>query len=348
MATIDDIAAAANVSNTTVSNVINGKTKRVSSATVERVNKIISELGYVPNMSARALVSNSSKVVALIHLERVPKSMDFLDDPFTSRLASAVELALRESGYYLMLRTVSDADDLLAFLRHWNVDGLFLTGVFEDDEICSALRSINKPIVLCDSYLSDYGNMVNVGLKDVEGARLATRCLISAGHTRIAFASPPVRPGGVVEKRLLGYKQTLEESGIPFDSKLLFVSEFSTQEASRLGASIAMRGDITAVFATADLLAAGIMAGIRLSGKRVPDDFSIVGFDDLNWCLLTSPNLTTVRQNTRLKGQLAADLMVSMLENGVATAQNITLPVYLVERASVKTLKVTASPSKKL
>jgi len=333
--TIDDIARAAKVSSTTVSNVINGRSSRVSPATKARVNSIIAEMGYVPNMSARALVSQSSKVVALVNYFRTTTNAAF-DDPFISRLTNAVECTLRENGYYLMLRSVSDADELQSFLQNWNVDGLFLTGVYEGDELYTTLRNINKPIVLTDSYLSDYGNMANVGLQDFEGAMLATNHLLKNGHTRIAFCSPPIKSGGVDDMRLKGHCEALKTAGVTFDPTLSFTSDFSAKAAGRIGRAIAARNDITAIFATADLIAAGVMAGIRDGGKTVPNDYSIIGFDDLDWCRLMHPSLTTVRQNTQLKGQLAADLMVSMLENESA-AQNVMLPVHLVERESVRT-----------
>lgn len=338
MTTIDDIARAAHVSNTTVSNVINGKTKRVSQDTIDRINDIIRETGYVPNMSARALATRNSKVVTLISHLDPEKSGDFLDDPFLTHFISAVENTLRESGYYLMLRTISGSDDLLKFLSNWNVDGLFLTGLFEDEDLYATLSGLDKPIVLSDSYLSDYGKMVNVGLQDEEGGLLATRYLIAAGHRRIIFAGPPMHRGGVVEKRLEGYKTALAEADIDFDPTLVYESEFRTRDTIALGEWIAKRADVTAVFATADILAAGIMSGLRQSGKRVPDDISIIGFDDLDWCRLTSPMLTTVHQNTHRKGQLAADLMVSLLEGGHVIERNITLPVHLVERESVSVI----------
>ncbi|MCL2378625.1 MAG: LacI family transcriptional regulator [Defluviitaleaceae bacterium] len=334
MITIADIANAANVSPTTVSNVLNGRTNRVSASTLERVSRITEELGYIPNMSARALASQSSKVVALVNYLHTITDSSF-DDPFISHLTNAVEHTLRESGYYLMLRTISDANELCFFLQNWSVDGLFLAGVFEDDGLYPTLRNINKPIVLCDSYLENYGNMANIGLQDLEGAKLATQHLIKHGHKRIAFCSPPYRPVGVISMRLQGYMQALEEANIPYDNSLVITSGFSAANAGKAGRAIAQRNDVTAIFATSDWLAAGLMAGIRSNGKSIPDDYSIIGFDDLNVCQLTFPRLTTIRQNTRLKGQLAADMMVSMLENGTVE-QNTTLPVYLVERDSVR------------
>lgn len=339
MVTIETVASRAKVSTTTVSNVINGKTKRVSQATIKRVQAIIRETGYSPNMSARALSTRNSKVVALISHMDPEKSGDFMDDPFMTRFISAVESTLREKGYYIMLRTIGSQEDLRKFLANWNIDGLFFTGLFEDDDLYIALKEMEKPIVLADSYLSDYGSMFNVGLDDVQGGLLATRYLIQKGHERIVFAGPPIHAGGVVEKRLEGYKAALNEANIPFDAKLVRESEFKTRDTLALGASIAMQKDVTAVFATADVMAAGIMAGIRQGGRRVPEEISIMGFDDLNWCQLTSPGLTTIHQNMRRKGQLAADLMVTLLEGGRVKEHNIILSVHLVERESVCSLQ---------
>lgn len=335
MVTIDDIAAKAGVSNTTVSNVIHGRTKRVSQITIDKINAIIKETGYVPNMSARALASRSSKVVALIsHLDS-KKSGNFLEDPFHNTFIGAAERALRENGYYLMVRAVENSADMSSFLRNWNVDGLFLTGVLEDEDILPVLRELKLPVVLSDSYLTDYGHLANIGLQDFEGGRLATEHLIQYGHKRIAFAGPPIRGDGVVQKRLEGYKAALAEAEIPFDATLVFEKEFSTSGTMQLGEHLAKMQDATAVFATADVMAAGIMSGLQQTGMRVPQDFSVVGFDDINWCRLTMPMLTTIHQDAAQKGQLAAEFMTHLLEGEPLREHRVVLPVHLVSRGSV-------------
>lgn len=335
MVTIEDIAREAGVSATTVSNVIHGRTNRVSSNTVDLINEIIHKRGYVPNLSARAMKTRSSKVVALInHLE--PRDQQrFMSDPFFMNLTGAVEKALREKGYFLMIRAISDPEDLLAFLRNWNVEGVFMPGLFEDEPFYQTLRTLNLPVVLTDSYVSDWGNMVNIGLQDFEGARLATEHLISKGHRRIAFAGPAVKAGGVVERRLLGYRKALEEHGIPFDTSLVFECDFSTSKMIVMGKKLAKRKDITAVFATADMLAAGLMSGLQHAGRMVPKDISIVGFDDINWARMTMPMLTTIHQDAEEKGRLAAKCMIRLLEHKSIENRNQTLPVQLIERESV-------------
>lgn len=336
MVTIEDIAKEAGVSATTVSNVIHGRTNKVSAYTVDLINEIIRERGYVPNLSARAMKTRSSKVVALInHLESRDQEK-FMSDPFFMDLTSAVEKALRERGYFLMIRAISESEDLLAFLRNWNVEGVFMPGLFEDEPFYQTLLDLKLPVVLTDSYVSNLGHMTNIGLQDFEGGRIATEHLVQNGHKRIVFAGPKVKTGGVVEQRLLGYKQALADNGIPFDPSLVYECEFSTTKMMELGGALAKREDITAVFATADILAAGIMSGLQQAGRMVPRDISIVGFDDINWARMTMPMLTTVHQDAVKKGRLAAECMIRLLEGESNQLQNRVLPVQLVERHSVR------------
>lgn len=338
MVTIEDIAREAGVSATTVSNVIHGRTNKVSGNTVDLINEIISRRGYVPNLSARAMKTRSSKVVALInHLESRDQEK-FMSDPFFMDLTSAVEKALRERGYFLMIRAISESEELLAFLRNWNIEGVFIPGLFENEPFYPLLQTLHMPVVLTDSYIPDLGSMVNIGLQDLEGGRLATNHLIENGHRRIAFAGPVVKPGGVLDQRLMGYKQALSEHGIPFDESLLFSCEFSTTKMISLGKELAQRRDITAVFATADLLAAGIMSGLQQNGRMVPRDISVVGFDDINWCRMTMPMLTTIHQDAVKKGRMAADCMIRLLEGDAVPLRNQILPVHLVSRDSVRRL----------
>ncbi|HHX13085.1 MAG TPA: LacI family transcriptional regulator, partial [Clostridiales bacterium] len=167
MTTIKDIAQAAGVSCTTVSNVIHGRSGRVSAETISRINEAIDTMGYVPNMSARSLVSSSSKVIGIISHLAPHNNESIVEDPFHSAFIGSIERTLSDNGYYLMLRTVQTSSELLAFLRNWNVDGLFFTGVFQD-EFFEVLEKLEIPIVLIDSYvnLASHTNMCNIGLED--------------------------------------------------------------------------------------------------------------------------------------------------------------------------------------
>lgn len=339
MSTIKDIANIVGVSCTTVSNVIHGRAGRVSAETITRINEAIDKLGYVPNMSARSLVSSSSKVIGMISHLTSNKKESIVEDPFHSAFIGSIETKLRENGYYLMLRTVETTADLLAFLRNWNVDGLFFTGVFQD-EFFTVLSEQNIPTVLIDSYVDvSRPNMCNVGLEDYKGGYLATRYLIDQGHKNIAFASPTIKKRGVVSERFQGYKDALSEASLPFRHDYVFEQELDTDTTIALGRRLASRSDITAVFATADILAAGIMSGIAQSGRKVPEDISVIGFDDISFCQLTSPTLTTIHQDAPLKGKLAVNFLIDLLDNNSIKNREVILPVNLVVRSSVKNIK---------
>ncbi|WP_026507188.1 LacI family DNA-binding transcriptional regulator [Butyrivibrio sp. MC2013] len=333
MVTIRDIARATGVSTTTVSNVIHGRDNRVSAEVIQKINEAIAKLGYVPNMSARSLVSSKSKVIGFVNHVITGNNGAFMEDPFHSAAISTIESTLQLNGYYLMLRTVDTAQELLAFLQRWNVDGLFFTGIFKD-KFYDTLSGLNIPVVLLDSYVKNPG-FCNVGLEDFQGSYLATRHLIDNGHKKIGFASPGIKDGGVLQERFLGYKAALSESSIAFDKSLVFNYEmdlYSCREAAR---EISLHKSLTGLVVTADIMAAGIMAGLREEGLRVPEDISIVGFDDINIARMVSPTLTTIHQDMALKGRLAVDFMIQLLNGRKLDTTDISLPVRLVERESV-------------
>ena len=336
MVTIRDIAQATGVSATTVSNVIHGKNNRVSAETIQSINNAIKQLGYVPNMSARSLVSSSSKVIGFVNHVITRTDANVMDDPFHSSAIGAIEMALRENGYYLMLRTVETAEELVTFLQNWNMDGLFFTGIFKD-KFFDSVAGLHIPVVLIDSYVRT-SQFCNVGLEDFTGSYNATRHLIEKGHRHIAFASPNIKDGGVLQERFLGYKAALAEASIPFDKCLIFQQEMDIASCKLACDDIVKHPEITGIVVSADIMAAGIMAGLKSKGVRIPDDISIVGFDDINIAQLVSPPLTTIRQDMNLKGRLAVDFMLQLLSGKPLETKEITLPTKLIERDSVRAL----------
>lgn len=337
MPTLKDIAKEANVSVTTVSNVIHGNNKRVAKETVDKINMIIERINYVPNMTARSLVNKLSKIIGVINHVVPEKSGNFISDPFHSVVIAGIEEKLREKGYYLMIRTVFSEDDLFSLLRNWNMDGLILIGLFQD-EFFERLTNANVPFVLIDSYIDNH-KVLNIGLEDCKGGYMATKYLIDKGHRDIVFASPIIKKSGVVEERFKGYKMALKEANIPFENKNIYQQEITITEGIELGHKLSYRTDVSAIFATADILAAGIISGLNEQGKRVPDDFSVVGFDDLYISSLTAPRLTTIHQDAQEKGKVAAESLISVIEGDLMENHNVILPVTLIERHSVKDIK---------
>lgn len=333
MTTIKDIAEYAGVSATTVSNVIHGKSNRVSKETVERIQKAIRELNYVPNMFARSLVSNSSRVVALINHVPTRSDATFSDATFQMVFLSTIESILRENGYYLMFRRVETEDELDMFLHNWNVDGMFVAGIV-DKPFYDAVASLTIPKVMVDSYVCP-ADTCNVGLDDEGGEYMATKHLIEKGHRRIAFTTPAMHEGYVMKARFEGYKRALSEYGIPYDSRLVYESDVDLQSCRNLADELAKINNLTAVVSSTDIMAAGILTRLHEIGVRVPEDISIIGFDDAAIAQITIPTLTTIRQDMVLKAATAAENMVMMLKGEQAANRRIELPAELITRNSV-------------
>ncbi len=334
MATIKDIAQLTGVSCTTVSNVIHGRSKRVSAETISRINDAIKQLGYVPNMSARSLVSNSSRVIAVINHSVLGHRANFMEDPFHSSFIGIVEENLRAHDYYLMIRTVADPGELLAFAQNWNVDGMFVTGIFKD-AFFDTLTTLNIPIVLIDSYVK-HPDICNIGLEDFAGSYQATHHLIENGHRHIVFVSPFVTPGGVLYERLSGYRCALSDAGIAPCGQYILESDLTAKSYTKLAQSIIARPEITGVVATADVIAAGLMKSFFELGKQIPEDYSIVGFDDLLISRITNPSLTTIHQDMYQKGKYAVDTMIQCLDGIKPRKTEMILPTKLIRRGSVK------------
>ncbi len=334
MVTLKDIAAEAGVSITTVSNVVHNRKSRVSPERVAKIWEIIKREHYAPSMSARSLANDHSSIIGVITHITPQNTGSTMSDPFLSSFVASVEKRTREEGYYLMVHAVEDAAALQAVSHSWRMAGLILTGMFQD-EFFDATLDLGIPFVLLDSYVND-PNVCCVGLEDEKGGYLATRHLLQNGHRVIAFASPPIRPGGVIEQRLKGYRRALEEYNVPFDPDLVFTQEISVEEGKKCGQLLSGKTAVTGIFASADILAAGIMAGLHEEGVEVPGDKSIVGFDDHYLSQLTIPALTTVHQDADQKGILAMDLMLRQLRHETIPERRIILPVRLEERGTVR------------
>ena len=317
MVTLKDIAAEAGVSITTVSNVVHNRKSRVSEKKVAKIWEIIEREHYVPSMSARSLANDQSAIIAMV-----------------------TYITPRTTG-----STVSGTDDksytgvaaLEGLIHSWRLSGLIMTGLFQDS-FFDAVAKLGIPVVLIDSYVDD-PNICCVGLEDEKGGYLATKHLLENGHRVIAFASPPISPAGVIELRLQGYRRALAEYGVPYDPALVFTQEISVQEGKKLGHQLSTRPEITGIFASADILAAGIMSGLHECGVSVPRDKSIVGFDDHYISQLAIPGLTTIHQDSEKKGTLATEMILAQLRKEEIAQKKVILPVHLVERGSVRNIK---------
>ncbi|WP_040949214.1 LacI family DNA-binding transcriptional regulator [Gorillibacterium massiliense] len=342
-ATIKDVAKAAGVSTAAVSYVLNGKHDKVSKETIERVNQVIGDLNYIPDFSARSLVKNQSKLIGVV----IPQTENYrqliLENPFYSEIISGIEGKLRENGYHLILSGVNRGESYLDLSIQRNLDGAILMGIYPE-QFYEDLKRIKIPIVLIDSYIND-SYFRRIGIDDEYGGYLATRHLIQAGHTNIGLITGAIRKEGVVEKRFLGYKRAIREANFFYNPDYVFEDSMSFEHGLAAGREIAGKHpEITAVFASADLVAFGAIKGIMELGKKVPDDISVIGFDDIYMAKMFVPPLTTVKQDITEKGIMAAEQVIRLIENAeVELAEEMLLPLRIVERQTVKALTETGA-----
>jgi DNA-binding LacI/PurR family transcriptional regulator len=331
-ATIKDIALAANVSPMTVSNVINGRRAKASDETVERIMAAVKTLGYRPNMSARSLVSNASRMVGVIIPFTENQNQLLLDNPFYAEMISGIESALRANGYYMMLSGVGEGNAQLDTLSHWNMDALIVLGVYRE-ALYQRLRELALPTLLIDSYIDD-PSFYRLGVDDEAAAYQATRYLIGKGHGDIALVTGVIRTDGVIERRVDGYKRALIEAGIGFDPSRILSGSVTFDWGAEAAEQLVALCGATAAFCTADLIAAGLLAGLHRLGRRIPEDYSVMGFDNLSISRMVYPALTTVDQSILGKGQLAGRLISAIL-NKTDAPRDSFVDVAIVERDSV-------------
>ena len=328
---LSDIADEAGVSVMTVSNVMNGKHARVSKVTIARVREIADRLGYVPNIPARSLKASRSHIIAA--LVPVGTNNSLLVSPHTVAVIGGVEQHLRHHGYHVLLRGIEHEDDIAQAIRGWSLDGAIL--VEFPDATIDRIRVDGVPLVAIDSYSAN-PRTIGVRTDDHRGGWLAGAKLTDAGHHRMLFAGPPFEGMGVVGQRWEGFRSACIAAGI--DHADIHTEQVLTtfEDGRALGLRL-MRDhpDVTAVFATADVLAVGIMAGVTQSGGSVPGDLSVIGFDDLDISAYTAPGLTTIAQDMSAKVAEAARIILDEIESGEGPHAPVSLGVRLIERGSV-------------
>ncbi len=342
MVTIKEIAKELHLSTTTVSNVIHGKSWEVSPATVRRVKEALDRKGYVPNLGARSLAQKESKIIGLALKAQPDKAGNLIQDPFISVLTGAIEREIRNEGYYMMLYVSDKTEEIVRQARSWNVDGLILMGMVDDDGEWMD-EHFKRPAVCVDNYSKEgLRRFVNIGLADEEGGYQMTRYLIGLGHRRIAFLSDG-RYLPVDLARFDGYRRAIAEAGIDFhEEDSVVYSPFEEEREQSLAKICGQLRHYTAVFCVSDLYAVQLMGALYDRGIRVPEDISVAGFDDTLLGRSHRPALTTVRQDVEEKGVLAVKVIIGLLKGEEPKERDIRLPIHLVPRGS------TASPGKKL
>ncbi|GAA0614660.1 LacI family DNA-binding transcriptional regulator [Streptomyces crystallinus] len=330
--TLEEVAARAGVGRGTVSRVINGS-PRVSDRTRAAVEAAVAELGYVPNRAARALAANRTDAIALVVPETETR---FFAEPYFSEVVRGVGQALAETEMQLLLTLVgSDRERrrLAQYLMGHRVDGVLLVGVHADDPLPELLEQLDMPVVISGPR-SEEEPLASVDSDNFAGARAAVAHLVARGRRSIATITGPLDVYGA-RRRLDGYRAALAEAGLPAAAQLISPADFTEEGGRRAMADLLARApEVDAVFAASDVMASGARQVLREHGRRVPEDVSLIGFDDSAIARHMDPPLTSVRQPIEEMGRAMAQLLLSQIAAPEPSRPRLVLPTELVVRAS--------------
>lgn len=326
--TIMDVARESGVSYTTVSRVLNGY-EFVKAATRDKVLSTAEKLGYVPNQQARSLAGGRSNLIGIL----VPT----LDNGYIAEIIRGIDEELAISNYNLILYTThrhgGKESNYVATIVNGAADGLLLVVPMLSSTYLDALRQQHFPYVLIDqSDFAEKSPVVNA--TNWQGAYDATQYLIELGHRRIGFITGLPELTSAVE-RLEGYRTALADHQLPIEETLIVEGDFAEQggylAAKKL---LALPTRPTAIFASNDISAFGAMQALRDHGLRIPEDISLLGFDNIPQASITHPKLTSVHQPLEQMGRMAVRMLLEQIENPDRPPRQLTLATRLIVRDS--------------
>lgn len=330
MATMKDIARLAQVSTSTVSHVINGS-RFVSDEIHEKVMRIVAELNYTPSAVARSLKVRETKTIGLL--------VTATNNPFFAEVMAGVEQYCQQHQYNLIIATTGgDAKRLqqnLQTLMHKQVDGLLL--MCGDSRFQADIElTISLPLVVMDWWFTEL-NADKILENSALGGYLATKALIDAGHRKIGIITGNLKKS-VAQNRLQGYKNALSEAKIALNPHWIVESHFDF-EGGVLGIQslLTQSSRPTAVFCCSDTIAVGAYQAIQQQGLRIPQDLSIMGYDDIELARYLSPPLSTICQPKAELGKLAVEALLQRIKNPNENYRTLVLEPTCILRGSIST-----------
>jgi len=334
MATIKDIAKAAEVSIGTVSRALNNA-KGMTQETRERILAIAKSLNYQPNLQARGLVGGRPNALGIV----IPQMHEIaFSNPFFAEILIGIGKKAREAGQYLVFSIAGNESYTRMFHQHLVAGMIVLANRIDDPWVEEAYRS-KVPILLIPGNLPP-SNIPSVDFDNIDGAFQAVDYLAKIGHRRIAFLSGPANLKFGID-RLTGFRNALKKNGIPNQKDLVWEFDATQQGGYKVMKDLlALDVPPTAVLVLNDFSAMGVLRAAKESGLEVPRDISIIGFGDVPFASMTDPPLTTVREPFHEMGYRAADMLLKIIEGKKLSCRSVRLPVELVVRNS------TAPPGK--
>ncbi len=326
---ISDVAKHAHVSIATVSRIINNL-PGYSEKTKQRVEKAIEELGYKPNAVARGLVNNKTRTIGVL--------LPCVTGRFSSGLLRGIERIAHSKGFSVIIcNTDMNGERTMSYLQTLSekrVEGILFISEWVTPEYGDFLSKLGIPIVLVATHSNEFP-FPSVRVDDYSAAYSATSYLIQNGHSRIGLISGDEKDLIAGRPRIDGYKQALDDAGLDWKESFIAYGDFHFESGIAAMALLDARGlDLSAVFATSDEMAIGALSYLHRRNISVPEELSLVGYDDTLDAVMSYPSLTTLHQPIEEIGECAMDLIC----RGVVEPQDIVLEHYIAERDSVRKL----------
>lgn len=329
--TIKDISREAKVSIATVSKVLNGDYSKVSESTKNRVLEIAKRLNYRPNLLARSLVSRKSHLLGLV----VPD----ISNPYYADMCRGMADEAKRHGYTTLIsntdRQVQSEKAALRTMVEYSVAGVVLVGIFRHvHEYIEMLKRYRMPYMLVEYY--EPGMLNCVYTNDYQGSFDAVSHLLERGHRHIGYISGFPEPGHPNDHRLRGYRDAMEQAGQKYDPYLVENGHFNIETGyNKAGILLQRNKAITALACGNDLIALGAFRALREVGLRIPQDVSLLGFDDVYLSTTMEPRLTTVRQPAYELGIAAVSNILKQVEAESSGVESICFIPSLIERDTV-------------
>lgn len=324
-----------NVSPTTVSNVIHGRTSKVSKENVEKIQNALKEFNYMPRMGLEALTKGKTRlIIVTIHTTKTYPNTP-ISDPFYGQIIGILEEEIRKRGYYMMLYIDTNVDNIFKTAMSWNVAGIItITLALKNYEKLRSL--VNCPVVGIDTYREGHRPLdkgCHITLNDLEAGRKMASYLIKSGFQNIMVIADAKL--GSSRERMEGVRQILDQNGLLGEKPWYLCLDNRKKSENQLSTLLPLSGQNYVLFCTSDQLAFSVISYLNEHGVNIPQDFSICGFDNNPYAEFSTPQLTTMYQDIQKKGELAAELLFSLLDGKPEKDINIRLPVELIIRRSV-------------
>lgn len=335
---VKDIAELLGISPSTVSLVLNNK-PGISQKTRQRVLDAISEMGYDINFLSKPALNNN-RSIRLIVYKKHGKVVS--DTPFFAELLEAIESEARKNGYNLVFSYVNENEnraEILRIIKERPLDGVLILATEMNKEEIASFSKIDSPVLVLDNYFQSE-KLDTVVINNVQGAYEAVKYLADCGHKKIGYLRSSIKINNFSE-RYDGYIKSLGDNGLKVENGFLWELGSTLDEAYRDAKELLgkTRNLPTAYFADNDIIALGAMKAFKEAGYSIPEDISLVGFDDMPFCEMAEPSLTTIKVFKQAMGRHAVKRLIEIIETKTSDYIKIEIGTELIKRKSVRKLE---------